>query len=263
MRSAFPRWPMARTIQSIERAAAILRLLSGRTRRLGVVELAGELELPKGTVHGLLRTLRHVGFVEQDPESGKYQLGAALLHMGSSYLDGNELRTRALNWSDGLAARTGESVRIGTLHEDQVLVVHHVFRPDESAQTLDVGTFLPAHATALGKVLLAHHPYVAANVTAAGLAGYTPATITDARRLESECAEVRRRGWSAEAGELLPGRASCAAPIGDRREVTVGAIGIAGPVARLFDGGAPRPELVASVQDAARAVSRELGAIPW
>src|SRR6266498_2730311 len=69
----------------------------------------------RGAVHGLLRTLQHVGFVEQDEETGKYQLGAALLHMGSSYLDGNELRTRALNWSDSLAARTHESVRIGTL----------------------------------------------------------------------------------------------------------------------------------------------------
>src|SRR6476620_3844313 len=75
-------------IQSIERAAAILRLLSGRSRRLGVAELAGELGLPKGTVHGILRTLQFVGFVEQDRESGKYQLGAAVLHMGSSYLDG-------------------------------------------------------------------------------------------------------------------------------------------------------------------------------
>src|SRR5215211_2627405 len=74
---------LPRNIQSIERAAAILRLLSGRTHRMGVVDLAGELGLPKGTVHGLLRTLQHVGFVEQDEETGKYQLGAALLHMGS------------------------------------------------------------------------------------------------------------------------------------------------------------------------------------
>ena len=110
---------------------------------MGVVELAGALELPKGTVHGILRTLRDVGFVEQDPDSGKYQLGAALLHMGSSYLDGNELRTRALNWSDALASRTGESVRIGTLHEGRVLVVHHVFRPDDSRQALEVGACCP------------------------------------------------------------------------------------------------------------------------
>ena len=115
-------------------------------------------------MHGILRTLRDVGFVEQDPESGKYQLGAALLHMGSSYLDGNELRTRALNWSDALASRSRESVRIGTLHEGRVLVVHHVFRPDDSRQALEVGALLPAHATAIGKALLAESPYALAEV---------------------------------------------------------------------------------------------------
>jgi DNA-binding IclR family transcriptional regulator len=252
-----------RTIQSIERAAAILRLLSGRTRRLGVVDLAGELGLPKGTVHGLLRTLQHVGFVEQDADSGKYQLGAALLHMGSSYLDGNELRTRALNWSDSLASRTHESVRIGTLHEGQVLIVHHVFRPDDSLQTLDVGSLLPAHATALGKILLAHHPYAAAEVTKAGLVAFTDATITDSERLERELARVRERGWASDIGELHAGQVSCAAPIIDRRGANVGAMGIFGPPERLLAARQPRGDLLAHVREAARAVSRELGAIPW
>jgi DNA-binding IclR family transcriptional regulator len=252
-----------RTIQSIERAAAILRLLSGRTHRLGVVDLAGELGLPKGTVHGLLRTLQHVGFVEQDAETGKYQLGAALLHMGSSYLDGNELRTRALNWSDSLAARTNESVRIGTLHNGQVLIVHHVFRPDDSLQTLDVGALLPAHATALGKVLLAHHPYVAGEIVKGGLEAFTGATITDPVRLERELERVRERGWAADIGELVGGQVSCAAPILDRRGIVVGAVGIFGPPERLLVARQPRGELVAFVREAGRAVSRELGAIPW
>jgi DNA-binding IclR family transcriptional regulator len=254
---------LPRNIQSIERAAAILRLLSGRTRRLGVVDLAGELGLPKGTVHGLLRTLQHVGFVEQDEETGKYQLGAALLHMGSSYLDGNELRTRALNWSDSLAARTHESVRIGTLHEGQVLIVHHVFRPDDSMQTLDVGALLPAHASALGKVLLADHPYVAGELARNGLEPFTPATITEPETLERELERVRRRGWAADIGELVNGEVSCAAPIIDRRGVTVGAMGVSGPPARLLAARQPRGDLVAFVREAARAVSRELGAIPW
>src|ERR1700689_1690996 len=162
-------------IQSGGRAAAFLRLLSGRSRRLGVVDLAGELGLPKGTVHGLLRTLQSVGFVEQDSETGKYQLGAALLHMGSTYLDGNELRTRALNWSDSLASRTQEEGRLGTLHEGRVLIVHHVFRPDDSLQTLDVGALLPAHATALGKVLLASHPFALAELTKDSLPSFTDA----------------------------------------------------------------------------------------
>jgi DNA-binding IclR family transcriptional regulator len=249
-------------IQSIERAAAILRLLSGR-RRLGVAELGGELGLPKGTVHGILRTLQAVGFVEQDADSGKYQLGAALLHMGSSYLDGNELRARALNWSDSLAARSMESVRIGTLHDRQVLVVHHVFRPDNSRQALEVGALLPAHGTALGKVLLAHHGYVAQELIANGLAGFTAATITDPDRLQEELAAVRERGWASESGELVEDRASIAAPIQDRRGLAVGAIGISGPAERLCSNGEPHAELVSYVREAARAVSRDLGAIPW
>jgi DNA-binding IclR family transcriptional regulator len=250
-------------IQSIERAAAILRLLSGRSRRLGVVDLSGELGLPKGTVHGLLRTLQHVGFVEQDAETGKYQLGAALLHMGSSYLDGNELRTRALNWSDSLAGRAQEAVRIGTLHDSQVLIVHHVFRPDDSLQTLDVGSLLPAHATALGKVLLAYHPYVADELVEQGLASFTGATICDRERLDRELQRIRDRGWASEIGELTPAQVSLAAPITDRSGLTAGAMGIFGPPERLLAARQPRGQLLAYVRDAARAVSRELGAIPW
>lgn len=254
---------MTRPIQSIERAAAILRLLSGRNRRLGVVEMAGELGLPKATVHGILRTLALVGFVEQDAETGKYQIGAALLHMGSSYLDGNELRARALNWADSLAARSGESVRIGTLHERMVLVVHHVFRPDDSRQALEVGALVPAHATAMGKVLLAANRYAADEVAAADLARFTPATIIERDRLAAELEQVRRSGWASDAEELVVGEVSLAAPIDDRRGVTVGAIGISGPVERLSDNGIPRNDLVSYVREAARAVSRDLGAIPW
>jgi DNA-binding IclR family transcriptional regulator len=250
-------------IQSIERAAAILRLLSGRNRRLGVVQLAGELDLPKATVHGILRTLKDVGFVEQDPESGKYQLGAALLHMGSTYLDGNELRTRALNWSDALAARSNESVRIGTLHEHQVLIVHHVFRPDDSLQALEVGGLVPAHATALGKVLLARNQYVIEELAEHGLARFTDSTVTDVKKLAEELVEVRRRGWAMEIEELVSGEASLAAPIQDRRDITVGSIAISGPVERVCHNGVPRSEMVSLVREAARAISRDLGAIPW
>jgi DNA-binding IclR family transcriptional regulator len=254
---------VGRTIQSIERAAAILRLLSGRTRRLGVAELAGALELPKGTVHGILRTLRDVGFVEQDPESGKYQLGAALLHMGSSYLDGNELRTRALNWSDALASRTGESVRIGTLHDGRVLVVHHVFRPDDSRQALEVGALLPAHACAIGKALLAESHYVLADLASSGFARFTPSTVTDPDELRIQLREIDERGWAVEVEELVGGEASFAAIIKDRRGLAVGAIGISGPIERLLRDGAPQTEFIAFVREAARAVSRDLGALPW
>ena len=215
-------------------------------------------------MHGILRTLVDVGFVEQDPESGKYQLGAALLHMGSSYLDGNELRTRALNWSDSLASRSHESVRIGTLHEGRVLIVHHVFRPDDSLQVLDVGTLLPAHATALGKALLAESPYMA-SVLAGRRAralhagdGDRPRRAARAARRDARARAGRRRSRnSSRARRPTPRRSRTGAACWSARSASPG------PVERLLTGGEPSAELISYVREAARAVSRDLGAIPW
>ncbi|GAB3743696.1 IclR family transcriptional regulator [Nocardiopsis nanhaiensis] len=258
-------------IQSIERAAAILRLLASGARGLSLAEISRSLELPKGTALGILRTLQHVGFVEQDPESGRYRLGGGMLSLGTRYLDGNELRTRALNWSDTLASRSGESVRIGTLHKHQVLVVHHVFRPDSSRQTLDVGTLLPLHATALGKVLMAFDPLAAPEEVASvetdapvELTSFTRHTVTSMATLEGQMTDIRDNGWGWEAEELVDGEVSIGAPIRDRRGVTVGAIGVRGAVERLrSDEGKPDMEQVSYVRDAARAISRELGVTPY
>jgi DNA-binding IclR family transcriptional regulator len=231
-------------VQSIERAAAILRLLARGSGRLGVSEIAGALGLARGTAHGILRTLHGVGFVEQDEETGKYRLGAALLHLGTSYLDVNELRSRAINWADALAARSGEAVRIGTPLDGKVLVVHHVFRPDDTLQTLDVGALLPAHATALGKVLLAYDAGAAATPHGE-LEPFTRRTKTVPRDLARALAEVRDMGWAAELEEMTVGEAGIAAPIRGQGGLVVGAMGISG------------------VRDAARAVSRDLGASRW
>lgn len=255
---------MSAQIQSIERAAAVLRLLTGRSRRLGVAELATKLQLPKGTVYGILRTLQTVGFVEQDTDSGKYKLGAALLHIGSSYLDGNELRSRALSWAGALATQTGESVLIGTLHEKLVLIIHHVVRPEDGFQALEIGSLMPAHATALGKALLAYHRSLARELADCTLVGYTPTTITDPVRLNAELDRIAQCGWASDVGELLPGVASIAAPIADRDRAVVGAIGVSGAIEDLCDEDrSPRADLARYVMDSARAVSRELGGAPW
>jgi DNA-binding IclR family transcriptional regulator len=251
-------------VQSIERAAAILRLLAASSGRLGVGEIASSLGLARGTAHGILRTLERVGFVEQDGGTGKYQLGAALLHLGTSYLDVNELRSRAINWADALASRSGEAVRIGTLLDGKVLVVHHVFRPDDTLQALDVGSLLPLHATALGKALLAHDANAAASIRDTELESYCRRTIIDPRLLARAVTRVRENGWAAEVEELSIGEAGIAAPIRGYGGLVVGAIGISGAVERICDTGrVPEPRLVAFVRDAARAVSRDLGGSRW
>jgi DNA-binding IclR family transcriptional regulator len=247
-------------IQSIERAAAILRALAGGSRRLGVSELSERLGLAKGTVHGLLKALQEEGLVEQEPESGKYQLGAALLQLGNIYLDVNELRSRSLAWADNLAMRTGEAVRVGTLHNDGVLVIHHVFRPDTTLQILEVGAHLPLHATALGKAILAYDGALAAELLErAPLPRLTHTTATTAAAVQRALDGVRQHGYAAEFEEAVLGEASLAAPIFDRRGEVAGAIGIAGAVERIFQARKLRPDLAAHVRDAARAVTRDLG----
>ncbi|MEU6777253.1 IclR family transcriptional regulator [Streptomyces sp. NPDC046759] len=255
---------MAGPVQSIERAAAILRLLAGGPRRLGLGEVAASLGLAKGTAHGILRTLQHVDFVEQDAATGKYQLGAALLHLGTSYLDVNELRSRSLNWADALAARSGEAVRLGTPLEGSVLIVHHVFRPDDTFQTLDVGSLLPLHASSLGKVLLAYGTASVEPSRERDLEAYTRHTLVDPEQLARALAEVREVGWAAETQEMSMGEAGIAAPIRGHGGLVVGAIGLSGPVERICDSqGRPRPTLITLIREAARAISRDLGAARW
>lgn len=252
---------MPGSVQSIERAAAVLRLLAGGTGPLALGEVARSLGLAKGTVHGILRTLQKVGFVEQDLDSGRYRPGADLLHLGSSYLDANELRSLAINWADPLAARSHEAVRIGMLVEDSVLVVHHVFRPDDSVQTVDTGSRLPAHACALGKALLAFDAHAAACAMRRPLAAFSPLTLTLPSQLAAELTSIRARGWALEYEELRMGEAGLAAVVRDPGGLVVGAIGVSGPVDRLCgQGNAPRPALLAQVCGAADAIARELAA---
>ncbi|MDT0305950.1 IclR family transcriptional regulator [Streptomyces sp. DSM 44917] len=252
---------MARTIQSLERAAAVLRLLAGGERRLGLSDIASAIGLAKATTHGLLRTLQQEGFVEQDTASGKYQLGAELLRLGNSYLDVHELRARALVWTDDLARSSGESAYLGVLHQQGVLIVHHVFRPDDSRQVLEVGAMQPLHSTALGKVLAAFDPVAHNEVMEAGeFPAITELTVTDPAEFEKGLEETRSRGWASDLGETWEGVASIAAPILDRRRMPVGAVGITGAVERMQAGGTLHPRLVAAVRDCARSVSRDLGA---
>ncbi|OEJ96942.1 IclR family transcriptional regulator [Streptomyces thermolilacinus] len=251
---------MAKNIQSLERAAAMLRLLAGGERRLGLSDIASSLGLAKGTAHGILRTLQAEGFVEQDAASGRYQLGAELLRLGNSYLDVHELRARALVWTDDLARSSGESVHLGVLHQHGVLVIHHVFRPDDSRQVLEVGAMQPLHSTALGKVLSAYDPVAHSEALEVERKAFTPRTVTALEDFEELLDLTRARGWAADLEETWEGVASVAAPIHDRRRMPVGAVAITGAVERVCDRGELRSELIAAVRECARAVSRDLGA---
>ena len=250
------------SIQSIDRATAILKALAGGPRRLGVSELADRLGLARPTVHGLLQTLQSHGFVEQDRTSDKYQLGPGLLQLGYSYLDLNELRARSIAYADRLAARASAAVRVGVMHGSSVVVVHHVFRPDSAFGILEVGLQLPLHASALGKAILAFSPaQVIDDLLAEPLPRLTKRTL-DASEVRHELATIRDQGMATERDEAVLGESSAASPIFDHGGSAVGAIGVVDATERIFPRGLARG-LSAALSEAARGVSRELGAPRW
>ena len=247
------------TIQSVDRAARLLRVL-GSSPRLGVTEISDRLGIAKATVHGLLRTLEQQELVEQDADNGKYRLGAAMLQLGNSFLDNHELRARSLMWAGSLATRVGEAVRVGVMNGETVLIVHHVFRPDNSVQILEVGASIPWHACALGKAVVAFSPPSRRNaLLGADLSPLTGRTQTEPSVLRTELEEVATLGVAVEDQEAVVGEAEIASPVFDHRGDPAGAIGVVGPVERLLPDG-PSPELIAAVREAGRGLSRDMGA---
>ena len=249
-------------IQSVDRAARILEALAAGPRRLGVSDLADRLELTRPTVHGLLQTLQAHGFVEQDRDSDKYQLGAGLLQLGNSYLDLNELRGRSIVHAERLADRTRAAVRVGVLHGASVIIVHHVFAPDRAFQVLEVGAQLPAHATALGKAILAHASAATiSDLTSEPLERLTARTPS-ASALREQLAQIRKTGIARERDEAVLGESSVGAPIFDHSGHAVGAIAVVGDTEQIIPR-RPAKGIPAAVQEAARGVSRDLGAPRW
>ncbi|MFN3007783.1 IclR family transcriptional regulator [Mycolicibacterium wolinskyi] len=242
-------------IQAVDRALRILTVLGGG-RRMSLGEIAAAIELAPSTVHGLVRTLLAHGMVQQELDSGRYRLGPATLRLGNVYLDTLELRSRVTIWAENLARRTGCAVRTGVLLFDEVVVVAHEPRPDGTRQMPEVGIVIPAHASALGKALLA---FQAERPPVTSLRSMTGETMTDPAALADQLVQVRATGIATEAEEAVLGECSAAAAVFDTTAEAVGAISLVVPAARW----PLEPDALDALRDTARTISRELGAPVW
>lgn len=246
-------------IQAIDRAARVLAALQG-ARHLGIAQLAAALELPPSTVHGIVKSLQAHGLVTKEPHGTRYMLGPALLKLSNVYLDTLDVRARALRWTGELARRSRLATRLGVELFDEVIIIHHDPRPDGTDQMPETGISIPAHASALGKVLLAYNDELAEPILAAGeRPALTGDTITKPAALAKQLAQIRERGLADEVDEAVLGEASVAAPIADRSGAVVAALSVVLPSSDWPADDAVRNAL----REAARNISRELGAPAW
>lgn len=245
-------------IQAIDRAAKVLSSLQG-ARHLGITELAAALELPPSTVHGIVKSLAQHGLVAKEPNGSRYMLGPALLKLSNVYLDTLDVRARAMRWTRELARRTGLAVRLGAELFDEVIIIHHNRRPDGSQQMPETGLSIPAHASAMGKVLLAYDADYAAGVFSKPLRSLTGDTMTDVARLTLALAQIAERGVATEEDEAVLGESSIAAPVVDRSGAVIAAVAIVLPSSEW----PPEDNVLNDLRETARNISRELGATAW
>ncbi|MFT4123636.1 MAG: IclR family transcriptional regulator [Microbacteriaceae bacterium] len=245
-------------IQSIDRAARVLQLLAGR-RHLGITELGSALALPPSTVHGIVKSLESHGLIAREPHGSRYMLGPALLKLSNVYLDTLDVRARAMRWTRELARRSRMAVRLGVELGEEVIVIHHNVRPDGSEQMPETGLSLPAHASALGKALLAYSPAASSALLRSPLGSLTGATITDPAHLAEQLALVAARALASEEEEAVLGECGLAAPVADRSGAVVAAVGVVLPSTEW----PPEADVVAALRETARNISRELGAPAW
>ena len=200
-------------IQSIERGVEVLRAFGGDDAGLSVAALAARVDLSRPVVRRILLTFEHLGYVAA--QNGRWSLTPRILELGAGYFQRSSLPEVAHPFMADVVERTGETCSVGVLDGGDVIHVARVEHRRLLPEAVHVGGRLPAHATAIGKVLLAALPDrdLARYLSKAPLEQHTPHTLTDDQRLRERLELVRSRGYDISLEELYPGMVAVAAPI--------------------------------------------------
>lgn len=209
---------------------AVLDAIAKSERPLSMAELAVRAGIARPTAYRLVQTLAGEGHITQDPTDGRLSIGFAVLPLAASLLDRNRMRLEALPHLHNLAQQTGERANLGILHRDQVLYLAGVEKPSLPTIYSRFGKTAPAHCSSLGKAVVAYLPEtrVTTLLSAHPLVAQTSTSITSVPAVLAELEETRRRGYSLDREENVPGSFCVGATIFDARNQPVGAISLSG-----------------------------------
>ncbi|MDN5917106.1 MAG: helix-turn-helix domain-containing protein [Pseudonocardia sp.] len=211
-------------IQSLERGLAVLNAFDEDLPRPTLAELAVATGLSRPAVRRILITLQKLGYVAAT--GPRWSLTPRVLAIGQHYTAAHALIESAQPHLLALAERTGESASLAELDGDEVVYIARVPVRRIMTITVAVGTRVPAHATSMGRVLLAWaDPERVASALGSGApARLTARTTVDPDALHAELARVREQGWSIVVGELEDGLISASAPVRGRSGRVVAAL---------------------------------------
>lgn len=250
-------------VKLLDKTLRLVSAFSIERPEWGLSELAGELRLPKSTVHRITRVLTDHRYLSRSPVTGRLRLGLAALELGRNAHDGLELRRLAQPVLERLAVQSGETILLMVLDEDRerAVCIERAESRKHLRLILEVGTHALLHAGASSKILLAYMaPAEIERVLSGGLPRLARGTITRADTLRRDLAQTRRRGYARSAEETNDGAAGIAVPILDTRGVILAGLSIVGPLMRF--GRRRDPEIVALARRGAAEIRAGLGLAP-
>jgi len=194
---------------AVDKALDVLFRVHEEREAQGVSDLARALSMPKSTTHRMLTALRRRGLVEQD-EAGRYRPGFGLLVLASGLLGREPLVAAAQGVLAEAAEELGETFFLVAARAGRLLVLEKAEGTGVLRVSPEIGSEVPVHATAIGKLYLGHAPHL---VESPGRERFTGSTIVDSERLAREGAEARTRGFALNDEEWIEGLAVVAAPV--------------------------------------------------
>nr|WP_187361160.1 IclR family transcriptional regulator C-terminal domain-containing protein [Phytoactinopolyspora mesophila] len=239
-------------VQSLARGLAVIRAFDAAHPQLTLSEVARETGLTRAAARRFLHTLVDLGYVRTDGRL--FALTPRVLELGYSYLSSLTLPEVAQPHLERLVADVQESASVAVLDDTDVVYVARVATSRIMRVTINIGTRFPAHATSMGRVLLAGLPKAELDeyLNRAELRKYTSHTITAPASLRTELDRVRAQGWAYVDQELEEGLRSIAAPIRNSAGHVVAAVNMSSHASRTSMDSARRDLLPALLATAAR-----------
>jgi len=246
------------TVDAVARSLLILETMARENREMGVLELSQKVGIHVSTVYRLLSTLAGQGFVEQTAATEKYLLGIKFFELGMARLRMIDFRSVSIPYLRRLHQKTGETVLLGTLRGDEVLIVETFSQFRGIVFKSQVGLAEPLYCTGIGKALLAHlAPEHQDEILAKlKLRRYTGTTIVSKTELRRELKRIRQHGYSIDDEEIEVGVRCLGAPILGHDGFSLAAFSVVGPGPRIE---ARLREISESMLETRRHISRELG----
>jgi DNA-binding IclR family transcriptional regulator len=216
-------------------------------------ELTTALDMPKGTLHGHLKTLVDLEFVNND--RGTYRPTLKFLNYGSRIRNNNELFQVARTELNQLSQDTGEHATL-ILEEEGRGVIYHIVEGDHPSKLItSAGSRTYLHTNSCGKAMLAamSRDRVEEIIDEHGLPAQTNQTITSRDALFEELKQIRQRGYATNKDEALKGMKAVGASLENIDDDVIGAVSVFGPTRRL-DNARLTAELPQRVQEAANVI---------